>query len=84
MIRHHAISGAEKSLTRRNVQHCTYREIADALAISVGTVKSRIARARGQLRTLMTQACPEFPADAAPREWFDPVRPSGRLESLCA
>jgi RNA polymerase sigma-70 factor (ECF subfamily) len=40
-------------LILRNVQNFTYEEIADELSISVGTVKSRIARARDNLRELM-------------------------------
>ena len=40
-------------LTLRNVQNLTYAEISQALEISVGTVKSRIARARESLRDLM-------------------------------
>jgi RNA polymerase sigma-70 factor (ECF subfamily) len=37
-------------LTLRNVQNLAYEEIATILGISVGTVKSRIARARESLR----------------------------------
>ncbi len=37
-------------LTLRNMKNMSYEEIADYLGISVGTVKSRIARARESLR----------------------------------
>lgn len=40
-------------LILRNVKNLSYDEIADQLEISVGTVKSRIARARESLRDLM-------------------------------
>lgn len=40
-------------LILRNVRNLTYDEIAQQLEISVGTVKSRIARARESLRDLM-------------------------------
>jgi RNA polymerase sigma-70 factor, ECF subfamily len=40
-------------LILRNVKNLTYDEIAQMLEISVGTVKSRIARARESLRDLM-------------------------------
>ena len=40
-------------LLLRNVKNLSYDEIADELQISVGTVKSRIARARESLRELM-------------------------------
>ena len=40
-------------LILRNVKNLTYDEIAQQLDISVGTVKSRIARARESLRSLL-------------------------------
>jgi len=71
-------------LTLRNSQNRSYGEIARELGINVGTVKSRIARARESLRVLLTQACPEFGPDAQPVAWFDPVRPTGGIEVICA
>lgn len=42
-----------EALVMRNVKNLTYEEIADELQISIGTVKSRIARARESLREKM-------------------------------
>lgn len=42
-----------EALVLRNVRNMSYEEIADALQISIGTVKSRIARARESLREKM-------------------------------
>jgi RNA polymerase sigma-70 factor (ECF subfamily) len=64
-------------LTLRNLMHNSYGEIARALGINEGTVKSRIARARGKLRDLMVEMCPEFPVDAAAATWFEPIRAVG-------
>ena len=58
-------------LTLRNLLHRSYDEIAHSLGTNVGTVKSRIARARQKLRGLMVAACPEFSNETAPVEWFE-------------
>ena len=71
-------------LTLRNLLNRSYDEIAQALGINVGTVKSRIARARGNLRALLAEACPEFAPDATPSDWFEPNRATGRLEVAAA
>lgn len=63
-------------LTMRNVLSLSYGEIARALHINVGTVKSRIARARESLRSLLTQAAPEFGEQSAPGDFFEPARPT--------
>ena len=66
-------------LTLRNLLHRPYDEIAATLGINVGTVKSRIARARENLRALLAEACPEFAPAAEPSAWFEPARSVGRL-----
>jgi RNA polymerase sigma-70 factor (ECF subfamily) len=58
-------------LTLRNVLNQSYADIATALGIEEGTVKSRIARARGCLRTLMAETCPEFAESETPGDWLD-------------
>jgi RNA polymerase sigma-70 factor, ECF subfamily len=66
-------------LTLRNILNHSYDEIAQTLGINVGTVKSRIARARENLRTLLAEMCPEFAPESEPSDWFEPARSSGRL-----
>jgi RNA polymerase sigma-70 factor (ECF subfamily) len=71
-------------LIARNHRHHSYAKIAWELGIKVGTVKSRIARARENLRALLAAECPEFAPDARPAAWFEPVRTAGGVEALCA
>ncbi len=62
-------------LTMRNILNLPYEEIATATGINVGTVKSRIARARENLHRLMVAEAPEFgtePTEAA--DFFEHVR----------
>lgn len=67
-------AGYREILILRNELHRTYEEIARALGINEGTVKSRIARARGKLRELMTEACPEYARTVTAPKWFEPTR----------
>jgi len=69
--------GHREILTLRNLLHHSYDEIAQALGIGEGTVKSRIARARGNLRGLLAENYPEFSAEALGSDWFEPVRGTG-------
>jgi RNA polymerase sigma-70 factor (ECF subfamily) len=71
-------------LTLRNSLNRSYGEIASDLSISVGTVKSRIARARGCLRLLLVESCPELGPDASPASWFDSDRCDGGIVAAVA
>jgi RNA polymerase sigma-70 factor (ECF subfamily) len=57
-------------LSLRNNLNNSYEEIAAALGIKVGTVKSRIARSRGRLRELIAETCPEFSPSDVPAAWL--------------
>ncbi|MDR2845289.1 MAG: sigma-70 family RNA polymerase sigma factor [Puniceicoccales bacterium] len=49
-----SLKGAHREiLVMRNIKNMPYEDIAETLGLSIGTVKSRIARAREALRTLM-------------------------------
>jgi RNA polymerase sigma-70 factor (ECF subfamily) len=66
-------------LTMRSVLDQSYEEIASALGINVGTVKSRIARARERLRNQLAEECPEFSRESNPAGWFEPARGEGQV-----
>ncbi len=61
----------------------SYGDIVRELGISIGTVKSRIARARERLRALLAQSCPELPPDASSFDWFEPIQTCGRVIVVC-
>jgi RNA polymerase sigma-70 factor (ECF subfamily) len=71
-------------LTLRNVLNRSYEEIAQQLGIGIGTVKSRIARARAGLLQHLAAACPEFADETEPAAWFDFRRLAGGLEPASA
>ncbi len=66
-------------LTSRNLLHHSYDTIAKTLGVRVGTVKSRIARARKNMRTRLAEMCPEFAPDAELEEWFETPRCAGAV-----
>ena len=73
--------GHRKILTMRAVLDQSYEDIAAALGINVGTVKSRIARARERLRKRLADECPEFARDDDPAGWFEPARGEGHMSA---
>jgi RNA polymerase sigma-70 factor (ECF subfamily) len=75
---------AREILTLRNSLDRSYLEISRELGISIGTVKSRIARAREKLRVLLAETSPEFAQELEPLAWFDAVRPMGGVQVLSA
>lgn len=67
---------AREILALRIMQDLSYSEIARKLKIKIGTVKSRIGRARANLRLLLCEACPELDSHVGPSGWFNPLRPT--------
>ena len=71
-------------LTLRNLLHYSYEEIAATLGLSRGTVKSRITRARKNLRGLLAETYAGFAPGTSPSfQWFESIRSSSRLEVAC-
>jgi RNA polymerase sigma-70 factor (ECF subfamily) len=64
-------------LVLRNTLDRSYGEIARELGVNIGTVKSRIARARKNLRVLLSECSSEFAQEDDPISWFEPVRSTG-------
>lgn len=71
-------------LTRRDMLHHPYKDIAQELGLNLGTVKSRIARARENLRGLLGRSCPEFAEADSAGDWFESFRPSGPMDGITA
>ena len=71
-------AGHRRILMMRTALDKSYEEIAAELGINVGTVKSRIARARDRLRNCLEKECPEFANDTDPADWFEPARGGGQ------
>jgi len=66
-------------LLMRNSHSKPYSEIARKLGIGIGTVKSRIGRARESLRLLLAQSYPDLKPNASSFEWFEPMRADGTI-----
>lgn len=58
-------TGHREILQLRTVLNQSYQQIASTLELNVGTVKSRIARARKSLQLLMMKNCPDLTAETS-------------------
>jgi RNA polymerase sigma-70 factor, ECF subfamily len=70
-------AGQRDILLLRNELDRSYEEIALQMGIKIGTVKSRIARAREKLRASIAEDYPEFTAGSALLNCSDPTSVSG-------
>ena len=60
-------------MVRGGLARTEHGEISEALRINVATVKSRIARARENLRKLLAEAAPEYGSALAMADFFEPA-----------
>jgi RNA polymerase sigma-70 factor (ECF subfamily) len=65
-------------LALREIEGMAYNEIAEALGLSLGTVESRLFRARRRLRDLLAPGAPEVGAGVAPSRVEDEREGAGR------
>jgi RNA polymerase sigma-70 factor (ECF subfamily) len=73
------LGGHQREILRlRNGLNESYADIARTLGISIGTVKSRIGRARENLRTLLAEKYPDLAPDSSAYSFLEPIRPRGR------
>lgn len=77
-------TGQKEILLLRNTPDQSYAEIAATLGITVGTVKSRIARARENVRKLMAATCPECGPEQPLTGWCEASRKTGLLTRAVA
>ena len=68
-------------LAMRSILDLPYEEIAAALGLNIGTVKSRVGRARQNLRKLLAEAAPDFGTEANPSDFFVITRTAYGCES---
>jgi RNA polymerase sigma-70 factor (ECF subfamily) len=74
--------GQREILLLRNGGDHSYRDIARQLDIEIGTVKSRIARARERLRFLLEEAYASSPHPASSSPWFESHRATGLIGTV--
>jgi RNA polymerase sigma-70 factor (ECF subfamily) len=75
---------ARRILVLRNTMDRSYGQIARELGVNIGTVKSRIARARHNLRVLLCECSPEFGLKDDPLSWFDRNRSPSATDLMAA
>lgn len=68
-------------LAMRSILDLPYEEIAAVLGLNIGTVKSRVGRARQNLRKLIAEAAPDFGTEANPSDFFVTSRTAYGCES---
>ena len=71
------VSSQREVLMMRNGLSRSYKEIASELGLKMGTVKSRVARARETLRTHIAEVYPDIDSKATGAGWFETVRAQG-------